>query len=107
MSEFSLKMDVPAEHIQKVFGMQDRYVKKLERDFGVVIVDRNGSISIAGEREMVQKAESVLRQLFAISERGNEIEEQSVDYAITMGMEEQEKVITEIDRKSTRLNSSH
>ena len=38
-----------------------------------------------------------MEQLSIISQRGNEIEEQSVDYAITMGMEEQEKVITEID----------
>ena len=32
-----------------------------------------------------------------ISERGNEIEEQSVDYAITMGMEDQEEKLAEID----------
>ena len=35
---------------------------------------------------MVKKAAAVLRQLTILSGRGNEIEEQSVDYAITMGM---------------------
>lgn len=97
MNEFFIKMDMPSEHMQKIFGMQDAYVKKLERDFGVAIVDRNGGVTISGQEEMVKKAASVLEQLAIISSRGNEIEEQSVNYAITMGMEEQEKVITEID----------
>ena len=96
-NEFSLKLDMPSEHMQKIFGMQDAYVKKLERDFGVTIVDRNGGVTVTGNEDMVRKAAGVLRQLTIISERGNEIEEQSVDYAITMGMEEQENVITEID----------
>lgn len=97
MSEFSIRIDMPAEHMQKIFGMQDAYVKKIEKDFGVTIVDRNGEVNISGREDMVRKAASVLEQLTIISGRGNEIEEQSVDYAITMGMEEQEKVITEID----------
>lgn len=96
-NEFSLKIDMPSEHMQKIFGMQDAYVKKLERDFGVTIVDRNGGITVTGSEEMVKKAAGVLQQLTIISERGNDIEEQSVDYAITMGMEEQENVISEID----------
>ena len=97
MSEFSVRLDVPTEHIQKIFGMRDAYVKKLERDFAVTIVDRNGSVTISGEEEKAKRAAAVLQQLAVLSDRGNEIEEQSVDYAITMGMEEKENVITEID----------
>lgn len=96
-NEFSLKIDMPSEHMQKIFGMQDAYVKKMERDFGVTIVDRNGGVTVTGREDMVKRAAGVLKQLTIISERGNEIEEQNVDYAITMGMEEQENVITEID----------
>lgn len=97
MNDFSIRLDMPADHMRKIFGMQDAYVKKLEQDFGVSVVDRNGGITITGSEPMVKRAAAVLEQLVIISERGNEIEEQSVDYAITMGMEEQEKVITEID----------
>lgn len=97
MSEISRKIDMPTEHMQKIFGMQDAYLKKLEQDFQVSVVDRNGSLVIMGEEKNVDRAEKVLRQLAIISARGNEIEEQSVDYAITMGMEEQEKVLTQID----------
>lgn len=97
MSEFSEKIEMPAEHMRKIFGMQDAYLKKLERDFKVTVVDRNGAIVISGEEKDVGRAARVLKQLAVISERGNEIEEQSVDYAITMGMEEREAVLSEID----------
>lgn len=97
MSEFSMKLDMPTEHMQKIFGMQDAYLKKLEHDFQVTVVDRNGSVVIIGEEENVKRASGVLEQLTIISKRGNEIEEQSVDYAITMGMEEKQEVISEID----------
>lgn len=97
MSDVSIKVNMSTEDMQKIFGMQDAYVKKMERDFGVTIVDRNGAVTITGAENMAKRAESVLRELTVLSERGNEIEEQSVDYAITMGMEERENVLTEID----------
>lgn len=97
MSEISMRLDMPTEHMQKIFGMQDAYLKKLEKDFDVIIVDRNGSVVISGEERNVKKVDAILKQLTILSKRGNEIEEQNVDYAITMGMEEQEEVISEID----------
>lgn len=98
MNEIAIRVDIPGEHMQKIFGAQDVYLKKLERDFQVMVVNRNGSVIVSGEESNAKRAASVLTQLEEISSRGNEIEEQSVDYAITMGMEEQEQVITEIDK---------
>ncbi len=46
---------------------------------------------------MVRRAQGVLEQLSIISGRGNEIEEQNVDYAITLGMEEKEGALAQID----------
>ncbi len=94
---FTMQLEMSSQQMQNIFGMQDAYVKKIERDFNVEVVNRNGSVVVTGQEAMVKKAASVLEQLAVLSDRGNEIEEQSVDYAITMGMEEQEKVITEID----------
>ena len=97
MNQISRKINIPAEHMQKIFGMQDAYIKKLEQDFQVSVIDRNGSVVVTGEEKNVSRAAGVLEQLVRISERGNEIEEQSVDYAITMGMEDQEEKLAEID----------
>ena len=82
MSVTAIRLEMDTEQMQKIFGMQDAYIKKLEQDFQVTIVDRNGSVMITGEEENVSKASRVLRQLTALSDHGNEIEEQSVDYAI-------------------------
>ncbi len=98
MENTSIKMDIPSEHMQKIFGMQDAYLKKLEHDFNVAIVDRNGSIVITGDEKSAKTVSSILQQLTILSERGNEIEEQNVDYAIEMGIEEKEQVISEMDK---------
>lgn len=97
MSDFSIRLDMPADDMRKIFGTRDAYIKKLERDFGVTVVVRDGSIIINGREEMVRKAEGVLRQLSVLSGRGEEIEEQSVNYAITMEMEEQGNALAEMD----------
>lgn len=94
---FSRQINIPMEHMQKIFGTQDIFIKKLERDFHVTVINRNGSVSICGAKEDVDKAAVVLEQLTVFSERGNEIEEQNVDYAITMGKENQEDALTQID----------
>lgn len=93
----TVQIDMPLEHMQKIFGTKDMYVKKMEKDLQVSIVDRNGSVVISGSSQNVEIAKRILLQLTEISKRGNEIEEQSVDYAITLGMEEKEELLTEID----------
>lgn len=97
MSVTTINLEMDTEQMRKIFGMQDAYIKKLEQDFQVTIVDRNGSIIITGEEENAGKASRVLRQLTALSDRGNDIEEQSVDYAIEMGKEDQEDRLMEMD----------
>ena len=97
MSVVSLQMEMSVEHMQKIFGAGDSYVKKIEKDLNVTVIDRNGKVVISGEEHNANKACRILSQLTEISRRGNEIEEQSVDYAITLGMENQEDVLTEID----------
>ncbi len=97
MSIVSLQMEMSIEHMQKIFGAGDSYVKKIEHDLQVTVIDRNGKIIITGEEHQANQACRILSQLTEISKRGNEIEEQSVNYAITLGMENKEELLTEID----------
>ena len=39
MSITTYNMDMPTEYMQKIFGQNDRYLKKLEADFCVEIVE--------------------------------------------------------------------
>ena len=99
MSITTYTMDMPAEHMQKIFGQNDRYINKLETDFHVTIVDRNGAIKVTGEESGVKKCISILSQLFEVSQRGDDIEEQKVDYAITLEQEDNEESLVEIDKE--------
>ena len=98
------RIHVPTEHMQNIFGQYDSYMKKIERSFGATIVDRDGEVRSAGRPGAVKQAEHVIKQLTGLSERGNVIQEQNVDYAIAMEMEikeetkEQKDVLIEIDK---------
>lgn len=98
MGDTIRRVDVPAEHMQNIFGHYDNYIRKVEGDFNVTIVDRDGSIKISGEEQAVHRAENIVRQLAELSKRGNVIQEQNVDYAIMMEMENKEDVLVEIDK---------
>ena len=97
MEVISEVVSVPAKEQQNVFGQFDSHIKKLERHLKVSIVDRNGEILISGSAPLVKKAKAVIQELTELSMRGNIIQEQNVDYAITMSIEENEDVLLEID----------
>ena len=97
MGEFTVSIDVPVEHMQNLFGSHDSYVRKIEDDLHVMIVDRDGAVKISGEKEAVTKASHVVKELLVLSERGNVLEEQNVNYAIEMESESGEDVLLEID----------
>ncbi len=99
MSDFTVKMNVPVEHMQNVFGKCDSYVKKIERDLHVTIVNRDEGVRISGDEENVNRARSVLKSLIALSERGNTVEEQNVDYTLEMSREQKEDALLEMDKE--------
>ena len=98
MEDISEVIRMPVQAMQAVFGQFDGHIKKLERQLKVTIVDRNGEVRISGGAPGVRKAGAVLNELTELSMRGNQIEEQNVDYAIAMSMEDNEDVLLEIDK---------
>ena len=98
MEEISEVLDVAASDQSNVFGQFDSHIKKLEKELFVSIVDRNGKVRISGKPAGVKRAMAVIHELTELSRRGNIIQEQDVDYAITMSIEENEDVLLEIDK---------
>ena len=98
MSEVSEKIELSVENTRKIFGVGDGFIKKVERDFNVVVTDRNGAIYVHGDTGDVKKAIHVIKDLSFYSEKGNEIEEQNVDYAISMEKENTSDVLGELDK---------
>lgn len=98
MSLMETVIDVQAEHIANVFGQFDAHMKKIERSFGITVVVRDNRIKLLGTDDGIKRASKVFQQLFELSERGNQITEQNVDYAIALSFEEKEAAIVEIDK---------
>ena len=95
MDAFTINIEMPVEHMQNLFGRKDAYIKKIEDDLHVMIVDRDGTVRISGEREGVMKAAHIVQELLTLSERGNVLEEQNVDYALEVEKESGGDVLLE------------
>ncbi len=90
--------DIPAEHESNVFGQFDSHVKKIEQALHVSLIARDGEVKILGNEAEVERSVRVLEQLLELSKRGNIIEEQNVNYALTLSLEGQEESLVEMDK---------
>lgn len=91
-------IEIPAEHESNVFGQFDIYAKKIERTLHVTLIARGEHVKIMGEANMAERARKVLEQLTELSRRGNTIQEQNVDYTLSLVMEDKEEQVLEIDK---------
>ena len=71
--------------VMSIFGSFDENVKLIEKEFDVRISNRDNVIKLVGPD--AEKAESVISQLAATVESGEELNEQSVRYAVFMAQE--------------------
>ena len=99
MSILETMIEIPSGHEQNVFGQFDANVKKIERTLHVSIIPRADGIKIIGEPAQANRAKSVLKELTELSVRGNEIQEQNVNYALALSMENESGTLVEIDKE--------
>ena len=91
-------LDIPADHEKNVFGQFDIFAKKIERALHVTLIARDGKVKVLGEEKNVERAQQVLSQLTELSRRGNTIQEQNVEYALSLTMEDSTEDILTIDK---------
>ncbi len=99
MSVLETCLDIPISHQANIFGQFDAYAKKLERTLHISIIARDDSVKLLGQEQEVDKAKRVILQLMELSNRGNIIQEQNVDYAISLVFEDRENQLIEIDKE--------
>ncbi len=92
-------IEIPANHERNIFGQFDEHIKKIERTLQVTLISRDGLLKIVGPMPNVQKAAGIIRELLGLSQRGNTIQVQNVDYALAMCMEEKEASLVEMDKE--------
>ncbi len=79
-SEERVTLNIRSEVIGAVFGGLDSNIKKIERAFGVSIINRGDSILIVGDK--AQNASKVINKLIAFAEDGSDLSDQSINYLI-------------------------
>ena len=96
----SSELEIPIENEKSIFGSRDRYIRQIEKALDVSLIERNGKLKIVGESADVDKTERLIRQLVSLTERGSEISEQSITYALTLLDESKENSLGAIDRET-------
>ncbi len=79
-----IEFELSAEHAGNIFGQLDRNVRKIEKRLGISIFQRDGMVKIEGDEADLKKAEKLFQMLLALSERGNTIGDQNVEYCISL-----------------------
>ncbi len=97
MAITEIRLDFPSDQGSNIFGQYDRFMKKIERTLHVTLIVRNAEIKIIGADLAGQRAKSVIEQLIALAEKGTEITEQQVDYALALTFEDKVGAISELD----------
>ena len=90
MADYTMLLDIDHVSMQKLFGTNDAYIRKVEDEFGVSVINRDGMVKITGEKTNVKKVYRLLQELLEISTKGTEIEEQNVNYADMMSKEDED-----------------
>ena len=98
MSILETVVEIPAEHEQNIFGQFDAFARKIERALHVTLIARDSQVKILGDERNAERAKQVLSQLTAMSERGNTIDEQNVNYLLALAMDDSTEDILEADR---------
>lgn len=92
-----LNMEMSVEDMRNIFGERDSFIRKIEKDLDVTIVNRDGNVKISGEETSCKKAVRLLSELTELSRRGNTLEAQNINYGIQMTKEDKSDVLVTMD----------
>ena len=79
MAEKFIQVDDPGQ-LAELFGQLDGNASRIQKDFNVNVVSRDGGIKVIGEEKNVEDASRALRSLLDISDKGQNLSEQTVRY---------------------------
>lgn len=72
------------EQLAELFGQLDSNITRIQKEYSVSIVSRDGVIKIIGDEKNVSEAEKAVKILVRMSGRGQTLSEQTVRYVTSM-----------------------
>lgn len=88
-------VEFSAEQLRTLFGENDRYLEKMERELNILLINRDGVLKVIGKEDDVTHAVSMMNRL--LNRKNDDIEEQRMNYAIDLSKEKCEEKLTELD----------
>ena len=95
--EKEILLNIPANHLENIFGQFDHNIKIIENSLDVSVVNRGDSVKIIGEETAVLATKNIMNELLALSQRGNTISEQNVRYAMSLKENLQDHPMVKMD----------
>ena len=92
--------DISEKDLRNIFGQFDRFEKKIENEYKVDIILRDGAVKIIGSDTAVNRTYNIMDRLLKKSISGHTIEEQDVNYMIDTEKEaaENSEAFDQIDK---------
>ncbi|MBO5425869.1 MAG: PhoH family protein [Lachnospiraceae bacterium] len=103
MNSYMECVTISNNHIQNVFGQFDKHIKSIEKAYHVACVLRDDNLRIVGGEENVKRAVGVINELIKLSENGNTITDQNVNYAISLTKTGDVEVLSELDKDTNMI----
>ncbi|MBP0972127.1 MAG: PhoH family protein [Oscillospiraceae bacterium] len=91
------------DEISAVFGSYDANINLIQKQFQVVIVNRNTGIKISGSEENIEKAEQALDILLQNVRRGTGLNDQTARYVVSMVAEDAAEEVRKLSADAVSL----
>ncbi len=95
MTELTAQVD-DLEKLHQLFGDFDSNINIIQKEYGVSVFSRDGSVKIVGQEDRTQSALKAIEGLLELIDRGETINDMSVRYVIGLVNEGAEEQVTEI-----------
>ena len=97
MSVIENIVDIPLEYQSNVFGQFDCNIKKIEKTLHVTMISRDSELKIIGGEVNVRRAVAIINELIKLQRNGSAIDEQRVNYAISLAFDDSVNILSELD----------
>ncbi len=99
MSISELELNISAENQQSIFGQYDIFAKRIEKTLNITLIARDSSVKILGNLDRIEKAKTVFSMLLTIAEKKEPINDQNVNYCLSMVLDGQTEGFAELDKE--------
>ncbi|MCR5118253.1 MAG: PhoH family protein [Lachnospiraceae bacterium] len=96
--KISMELDTDAEKF--LFGANDKYLDRLEKELEIEISDRDGFLWLSGSKRNVERAKRLIRDLIEVSKNEAVLEEQKLSYGLDLAKADRQDVLLDLDKEN-------